>query len=109
MGFGAAVFRVFCWGTQSGRLHGVGIAVKESMCESSAHSVEFVDERLMAMRFKAVDRPPSLPHTPQRRSQTMPAQTLVLAKTSQSRAEHSCRVRVYLNRRQCPDGGKTRR
>ena len=49
--FAAAGFRVFCCGTETGGVHGVGIAVKESLCKTSTFTTEFIDERLMAMRF----------------------------------------------------------
>lgn len=43
---------MFCCGTETGGTHGVGIAVKESMCRNSAYTTEYIDERLMAMRFE---------------------------------------------------------
>ena len=46
--FAAAGFRVFCCGSEAGGHHGVGLAVKESICSNST----YVDERLMAMRFE---------------------------------------------------------
>ena len=57
--FEAAGDRVFCCGQQeksqaSQGLHGVGLAVKESICRKSTYSKQFVDERLMAMRFLVV-------------------------------------------------------
>lgn len=50
--FTAAVFRIFCSGSETGRQHGVGIAVKESICCSSTYATYYVDEHLMAMRFE---------------------------------------------------------
>ena len=50
--FAAAGFRVFCCGSEAGGHHGVGLAVKESICSNSPYTTEYVDERLMAMRFE---------------------------------------------------------
>ena len=50
--FAAAGFRVFCCGSEVGGHHGVGSAVKESTCSNSTYTTEYVDERLMAMRFE---------------------------------------------------------
>ena len=50
--FAAAGFRVFTCGTDKGGTHGVGIAVEEALCKSSQYTTEYVDERLMAMRFE---------------------------------------------------------
>ena len=50
--FAAAGFRVFCCGSEAGGHHGVGLAVKESICSNSTYTTEYVDERLMAMRFE---------------------------------------------------------
>ena len=57
--FHAAGYRVFCRGTETESdkhgmqgQHGVGLAVKESICRRSAYSHEFIDERLMSMRFE---------------------------------------------------------
>ena len=47
----AAGFRVFCCGSEAGGHHGVGLAVKESICSNSTYSTEYVDA-LMAMRFE---------------------------------------------------------
>ncbi|CAB1101750.1 unnamed protein product [Ectocarpus sp. CCAP 1310/34] len=49
--FAAAGFRVFCCGTETDGVHGVGIAVKESLCKTSTFTTEFIDERLMTMGF----------------------------------------------------------
>ena len=49
MEFAAAGFRVFCCcGSEAGEHHGVGLAVKESICSNSTYTTEHVDERLMA-------------------------------------------------------------
>ena len=50
--FTAAGFRVFCSGSKTGGTHGVGIAVRDFLCKNSTFTTEFVDERLMAMRFE---------------------------------------------------------
>ncbi|CAB1102654.1 unnamed protein product [Ectocarpus sp. CCAP 1310/34] len=50
--FAAAGFRVSCCGTDKRNIHGVGIAVKESLCKTSTFTTNYVDERLMAMRFE---------------------------------------------------------
>ena len=50
--FAAAGFRVFCCGSEAGGHHGVRLAVKESICSNSTYTTEYVDERLMAMRFE---------------------------------------------------------
>ena len=50
--FAAAGLRVFCCGSEAGGHHGVGLAVKESICSNSTYTTEYVDERLMAMRFE---------------------------------------------------------
>ena len=50
--FAAAGFRVSCCGSEAGGHHGVGLAVKESICSNSTYTTEYVDERLMAMRFE---------------------------------------------------------
>ena len=50
--FAAPGFRVFCCGSEAGGHHGVGLAVKESICSNSAYTTEYVDKRLMAMRFE---------------------------------------------------------
>ena len=50
--FAAAGFRVLCCGSEAGGHHGVGLAVKESICSNSTYTTEYVDERLMAMRFE---------------------------------------------------------
>ena len=50
--FAAAGFRVFSCGSEAGGHHGVGLAVKESICSNSSYTTEYVDERLMAMRFE---------------------------------------------------------
>ena len=50
--FAAAGFRVFCCGSEASGHHGVGLAVKESICSNSTYTTEYVDERLMAMRFE---------------------------------------------------------
>ena len=50
--FAAAGFRVFCCGSEEGGHHGVGLAVKESICSNSTYTTEYVHERLMAMRFE---------------------------------------------------------
>ena len=50
--FAAAGFRVFCCGSEAGGHHGVGLAVKESICSNSTYTTEYVDECLMAMRFE---------------------------------------------------------
>ena len=50
--FAAAGFRVFCCGSEAGGHHGVGLAVKESICSNSTYTIEYVDERLMSMRFE---------------------------------------------------------
>ena len=46
--FAAAGFRVFCYASEAGGHYGVGLAVKESICNNST----YVDERLVAMRFE---------------------------------------------------------
>ena len=48
----AAGFRVFCCGSEAGGHHGVGLAVKESICSNSTYTTQYVDERFMAMRFE---------------------------------------------------------
>ena len=50
--FVAAGFRVFCCGSEAGGHHGVGLAVKESICSNSPYTTEYVDEHLMAERFE---------------------------------------------------------
>ena len=50
--FAAAGFRVFCCGSEAGGHHGVGLAVKESICSNSTYTTQYDDERLMAMRFE---------------------------------------------------------
>ena len=50
--FTAAGFQVFCCGSETGGTHGVGIAVKDSLCKNSTYSTEYVNERPMAMRFE---------------------------------------------------------
>ena len=50
--FAAADFRVFSRGSEAGGHYGVGLAVKESICSNSTYTTEYVDERLMAMRFE---------------------------------------------------------
>ena len=50
--FAAAGLRVFCCGSEAGGHHGVGLAVKESICSNSPYTTEYVDERLMAVRFE---------------------------------------------------------
>ena len=50
--FAAAGFRVFCCGSEAGGHHGVGLAVKESICSNSTYTTEYVDERLMSMWFE---------------------------------------------------------
>ncbi|CAB1108182.1 unnamed protein product [Ectocarpus sp. CCAP 1310/34] len=50
--FTASGFRVFTCGTDKGGTHGVGIAVEEALCKASQYTTEYVDERLMAMRFE---------------------------------------------------------
>ena len=50
--FAAAGFRVFCCGSEVGRHHGVGLAVKESIYSNPTYTTEYVDERFMAMRFE---------------------------------------------------------
>ena len=51
--YAAAGSRVFCCGSKAGGHHGVGLAVKESICSNSAYyTTEYVDERLMAIRFE---------------------------------------------------------
>ena len=49
--FAAAGFRVFRCGSEAGEHHGVGLAVKESICSNPTYTTEYVDERLMAIRF----------------------------------------------------------
>ena len=50
--FAAEGFRVFCCGSEVGGHHGVGLAAKESICSNSTYTTEYIDERLMAMRFE---------------------------------------------------------
>ena len=50
--FSASGFRVFACGTGKGGTHGVGIAVEEALCKASRYTTEYIDERLMAMRFE---------------------------------------------------------
>ena len=54
--FGAAGYRVFCSRQEKTAprqgLYGVGLAVKESWCSESLYTHQFVDERLMSMRFE---------------------------------------------------------
>ena len=50
--FAAAGFRVFCCGTEERNVHGVVIAAQESLCKTSTFTTNYVDERLMAMRFE---------------------------------------------------------
>eukprot|EP00752_Nemacystus_decipiens_P003356 g3103.t1 len=50
--FTASGFRVFTCGTDKGGTHGVGIALEEATCKTSRYTTEYVDERLMAMRFE---------------------------------------------------------
>ena len=50
--FTAAGFRVFCCGSESGGQLGVGLAIKESICNNATYTTEYIDERLMAMRFE---------------------------------------------------------
>jgi len=60
--FDAAGYRVFCSGKEAesgtygkqGQL-GVGLAVKEEICRRSAYTHDFIDERLMSMRFETTD------------------------------------------------------
>ena len=47
-----AEFRVSCCGSEAGEHHGVGLTVKESVCSNSTYTTEYVEERLMAMRFE---------------------------------------------------------
>ena len=54
--FAAAGFRIFCCGSEAGGHHGVGLAMKESICSNSTYTTEYVDERLMAMRFEILDQ-----------------------------------------------------
>ena len=48
----AAGFRGCCCGSKAGGHHGVGLAVKELIRSNSTYTTEYVDERLMAMRFE---------------------------------------------------------
>ena len=41
---------VHLWHRQGGT-HGVGSAVEETLCKASRYTTEYVDERLVAMRF----------------------------------------------------------
>ena len=50
--FAAAGFQVFCCGSEAGGHHGVGLALKQSICSNSTYTTEYVDERLMTMRFE---------------------------------------------------------
>lgn len=54
--FRAAGYQVFCSGQEETAarqgLYGVGLAVKESICRKSVYTHEFIDERLMSMRFE---------------------------------------------------------
>ena len=50
--FAVAGFRVLCCGSEVSGHHGVGLAVKESICSTCIYTTEYVDERLMAMRFE---------------------------------------------------------
>ena len=50
--FVAAGFRVFCCESETDGHHGVGLSVKESICSNSTYTTEYVDERLMTMRFE---------------------------------------------------------
>ena len=50
--FEAAGFRVFCCRSEAGGHHGMGLAVKESICSDFTYTTEYVDERLMFMRFE---------------------------------------------------------
>ena len=43
--FAAVGIRVFLCESEVGGHHGVGLAVKESICSNSTHTTEFVDER----------------------------------------------------------------
>ena len=53
---GAAGYHVFCSGQEKTAarqgLHGVGLAVKESLCSTSAYTHQFIDERFRTMRFE---------------------------------------------------------
>ena len=50
--FAAAGFRVFCCGSEASGHHGVALAVKEPICSNSTYTTEYVDERLMVVRFE---------------------------------------------------------
>ena len=50
-----AGYRVFCAGQGTdGRqgLHGVGLAIRETICRKSVYTHQLIDERLMSMRFE---------------------------------------------------------
>jgi len=54
--FRAAGYQVFCSGQEKTAarqgLYGVGLAVKDSICRTSKFTQQFIDERLMSMRFE---------------------------------------------------------
>ena len=54
--FSAAGYWVFCSGREEteGRqgMYGVGLAVKESICQKSVYTHQLIDEKLMSMRFE---------------------------------------------------------
>ena len=53
--FSTAGYRVFCSGQEAdGRqgLHGVGLAIRETICRKSVYTQRLIDERLMSMRFE---------------------------------------------------------
>ena len=53
--FSKAGYRVFCSGQETdGRqgLHGVGLAIRETICRKSVCTHQLIDERLMSMRFE---------------------------------------------------------
>ena len=56
----AAGYRVFCSGQEKTAvrqgLYGVSLAVKESLCSKSVYTHQFIDERLMSMRFELASK-----------------------------------------------------
>ena len=53
--FSTAGYRVFCSGQETdGRqgLHGVGLAIRETIGRKSVYTHQLIDERLMSMRFE---------------------------------------------------------
>ena len=46
---------MFACGTDKGGAHGVGTALEEGLCKASRYTTEYIDERLMALKFEMVD------------------------------------------------------